>query len=319
MICYIGGADHYRCQQKLKTLKEEFSKKRGGEGLNIVNLDGINLDFDQFKQEALTTPFMGEKKMIIIKNLKTKNETNKKILDFLKTKEKKLENVLVFFELKEEKEKSSADNTLSRYLKKERYLWELNPLNSRELKNWLKKYTQDEKIKIATEAINELIITTGNDLNALTNELKKLTAYKNGGVIEANDVKTLVKAKFDENIFNLIDAIGQKNQSRALKLISNQLASGSHPLLILKMITRQFKILLQIKEVTINSSLNFTTLANQLRLHPYVIKKSSLQIKNFSKEKLIGIYRELIEIEKKLKNGRENPELIFDLFVLKNC
>lgn len=321
MIFFISGSDHYRCQKKLKELIEQFIKKRDQSGLNVIKLDGNGLELDRFRQETLTAPFLGEKKMIVVKNI-AKNKNSQAILNFLKERQAALENIVVFFELINPEDKTKLDGPLFSYLKKQKYFWRFNLLNNQALENWLKKYLAAKKIKIDLAAIHELSLMVGNDLNQLVLEIDKLTAYKNGEIISKKDVRNLVRAKFDENIFNLVDALGHKNQKLALKLTTDQLRAGAHPLLILSMIARQFKILLKIKEKigeAKNYSVNSSQLASNLGLHPFAVKKAIAQTKNFTQEKLIKIYSELIGLESQLKSGAKNPELLFNLLVVKNC
>ena len=318
MIFFIYGTDNYRCQEKLNELKDGFIQKRDKAGLNIVNLDGEKLGLDELRQEILTVPFLGEKKMIVIKNFLggRKPSENTKAEEFLSTNEKTLENVVCFVEFFDPKETRLSrghvemKNALFKFLAGQKFAWEFNALSNRELTPWLKQYTEKNQIKIEPAALTALAAAVGNDLYQLTSELKKLKAYRHPGAIKAEDIKNLAQPKFNDNIFNLMDAIGQKNRKLSLKLISDQLSSGNHELMLHKMILRQFKILLQIA--------GGATAANS-DLHPFVYQKAKLQAKNFSLVKLKKIYTELLGLEAEFKTGQKNPELIFDLFIAKNC
>ncbi len=90
MIFFIYGTDHYRCQQKSQELKNQFIEKRDKTGLNVVQLDGERLHFEKFQQEALTTPFLSEKKMLVVKNAVQNKKLAGEIHDFLKDRSEKL-------------------------------------------------------------------------------------------------------------------------------------------------------------------------------------------------------------------------------------
>lgn len=319
MIFFVYGTDYFRCQQKSKELQDQFIQKRDKSGFNVVKLDGEELNFDQFKQEALTVPFLGEKKFIVASNVTKNRAINKELLEFLKTREKELENSLMFVETYENK-KEEPSNALFKYLKNQKYSWEVNNLSGFEVEKWLSKYFQQKNSKFDAKAISELVMLVGNDLSQLTREADKLIAYKQKGQIKSEDVKLLVSARFEDNIFALTDAIALKNKKLALKLISNQLKSGSAPLAILAMISRQFKIILKVKSKLEETKgyPNQSQVASEIGEHPYVIKKAIDQAKGFSLNELVKINSKLIEIEAKIKNGAKNPELLFDLLVLKN-
>ena len=321
MFFLIYGTDHFRCQEKIIELKKQFQQKRDQSGLNVVNLDGAEITFDAFKQEILTTPFLGEKKLIIIKNL-NKNRSKKingEILDFLKKNDKSLPNAIIFAEFLEKKEILKSE--LFNYLKKKKTaypnLWELNLLSPAEIEKWLKSYLTDKKVKIEGPALKELISLVGNDLQQLLIELDKLIAYSQGNITR-DDVLLLVKANFDDNIFALIDAISNRDKKLAIKLLNQQLQNGSHPLVILSLLTRQFKLIIQIKNQLEKGHPNQYQLAKNLGLAPFIINKAMAQAKNFSLEQLLTIYNSLIELDYGFKSGKD-PELIYNLFILKNC
>ncbi len=309
MIFFIYGADNFRCRQKLNELKAGFVQKRDKSGFNIVILNGEKLDFDHFKQEVLATPFLSEKKMIIVKNVLANKKFQKPAAEFLKQEAAKIDNVVGFVE-QLSGPKDLPTGPLFQFLSKEKFCWRFNPFNQRELALWLKKYIAQKNIKIEPAAEASLIALVGNDLNAVTLELDKLIAYAKEKTIASYDVRALVKAKFDDNIFNFIDALSQKDKKAALRLLADQLQSGTHELLVLKMMSRQFKILLKIKG---------GAKSNELGLHPFVLKKALWQVKNFTLENLLAIYRDLVNIESQMKSGKKNLELLFDLFIAKNC
>lgn len=310
MIFFIYGADHFRAAEKLKELTDQFTQKRDKSGFNVVKLDGENLDLDRFKQEALAAPFLGEKKLLVIKNILKNKKRAEPILEFLKDRGEKLENNLIFVDLIEAEKKAQPTGQFFKYLAAQKYRWQFEPLNNFELKKWLQNYLANKKIALELAALGELIILCGNNLSQLILEIDKLVAYKNGKEIKKADVPELVKAKFDENIFNLVDAFANKDKKTALKLVSDQIKSGNHPLLMLNMIARQFKILLKISDSHNTGSFG---------LHPYVLKKAREQKRNFTIGQLITINQELINLESQFKSGAKNPELLFDLFIAKNC
>lgn len=317
MIFFIYGTDTYRCREKLTEVQDGFVLKRDKAGLNVVIMDGEKLNVDSFKQEALATPFLGEKKMIIVKNIFGNKKISKPLVEFLTESEDRIDNIICFYHVFSPEKIRLAPNRkiiladgLFKHLASQKFAWEFNQMNNAELNTWLKDYTDKSHIPIDGSALRELSILVGNDANNLVLELKKLTAYKNGASISPADVKLLTRAKYDENIFTLIDAISQKNAKLALKLISDQINSGNHALLILKMISRQFKIMLRIKD---------GGTAATAGVHPFVFKKAQAQANNFSLEILKTIYRELIDIERQLKRGHKNPELLLDVFVATHC
>lgn len=318
MVFSIYGTDSYRVSEKLKELKTGFIQKRDKSGLNVITLDGEKITPADFQSESLTTPFLGDKKMVVVKNLISNKKVAKEITIFLEENAQRIDNIICFVDFIDGSKarigrdgKLTLTGNLFKYLNKGEYAWEFNLLRERELINWITLYTKNNKVSIEPNAISELAIRAGNDLYLVTSEINKLSAFKGDEAITADDVKELTKSKFDDNIFLLVDSIGSKNKQRSLKLISDQINFGSHPLMILSMIARQFKIILKTKDLSAT--------ATSLKLHPFVFNKAKSQGNNFETNKLTSILNEILNIEKQLKSGENNPELLLDLFVAKNC
>lgn len=324
MIFHIYGTDIHLCREKLRELETGFVAKKDKGGLNVVRIFADGLDYDRFTQEALTVPFLSDKKLIVVSGIMSEMTAGRKklrdqIAEFVKTREASIENNLLFFDVFEDAKKIPQKDALFNHLKGQKYSWKCNPPKGRDLPAWINKYCQTEKIKIEGPAITELINLTGGDLTQITLELAKLKAYKNGESITSADIKNLVKAKFDDDVFKLTDALANKNRQLALKLISDQLLSGNQPLALLASISWQFKTLLKLKaELEENPRTTAASLATKIGVHPYVAQKNMASAKNFSLKQLININNQLIEIEKQLKSGAKNPELLFDLLVAKN-
>lgn len=318
MIFSIYGTDQYQISKKLKEVKHGFIQKRDKAGLNVVDLDGEKLNLNQFYQEALTTPFLGDKKMVIIRNSINNKKLGKEIVVFLKENITKIDNIICFIDFidseknrVDKKNKLNLTGDLFKYLSKQEYIWEFNLIKGKELENWIKKYTTNNNIKIKDLAIKELAIKIGNDLFQITNELNKLSAFKAGGEISSDDIKINTTSNFDDNIFALVDTLGNKDRKNALKLITNQLNFGTHPLMIVSMISRQFKLILKTKSESAS--------AGNLKIHPFVFGKIKIQSRNFTTQNLTKIVNEILDLEKQIKSGEKNPELLLNMFIIKNC
>jgi len=154
----------------------------------------------------------------------------------------------------------------------------------------------------------------GNNLWQLSNELNKLIAYKNKGIILEKDIKELVQSKLDENIFGLVDAISNNNKSLALKLLTEQFEVGLNEVYIFSMITRQFRILSILASLS-SQKLSEVAMVTQTKLHPYVVKKLLPISRKFNLKRLQEIYCKLVAIDLKLKSTSLPPQTLIDLFI----
>jgi len=325
MIIFLYGPDTYRSRQKLNFYKEGFIKKYDQSGFNIIKLEGENLTLEELNKAFTTPPLFAQKRMVIIENLINKNknkDVSRETLRLLDS-QKENENVIIFWEGFLEKKDISTDPLFKR-LSRENYAEEFNLLKDKELNSWIKNEIKKNGGKIEVEAIKTLVGLVGNDLWQMNQEIKKLIAYSSTGLttgrknrlITNHDVVSLVKGKFDDDIFKLTDALAHKNKKQFLKLLDDQFANGANEIYLLTMLTRLFRILLEVKELSLKGRPSSFAIAEELGLHPFVVKKALPQVKNYSLEELKEIYRKLLEIDLKIKTGQVRPRLLFELLAV---
>ena len=330
MIIFLYGPDTYRSKQKIEELKEKFIQEVDKSKLNIIKLEGKDLSQSKFRETVLAPGFLARRRMIIIENI-CNSQLQKQVISFLEKKEKdklkssglsrdheklqnqknnKKDNIIIFWEdgAKYKKDaKIQKSNGLFNKLKQQKYAQEFTLLKGYKLNEWIKTEVIKRDGKIENQAINQLAESVGSNLWQMSNEIDKLIAYKQNKIITSDDINLLVKSKIDENVFNLVDALGTKNKKLALKLLNNQLDTRTPWPYLMAMIIRQFRILLQIK----SSSSAIPG------LHAFVLQKARVQAKNYSLEELKNIYQQLLKIDVRLKTSQIDPGVLFDLFIVK--
>jgi len=314
MFIFLYGADSYRSAQKLKEIKENFKEKTDPSGINLVTFSGENFDLEKYNNAACQSGFLVTKRLIIVKNLLL-NKPNKELTDGLIeliSRLKNSDNIFVFWENGEPDQRASFFKFL---IKARGMVQNFELLENAKLENWVKKYVADRGGQINASALNMLLSFSGNDLWLITNDLDKLLAYKNNDAITASDVKQFVTAKLHENIFGLSDALAENNKKKAVKLLNEQLAAGLNEIYLLSMITRQFRILTEIKSL-LSQSVPASQIAAKLKLHPYVVKKSLIPAQKFTLAKLQNVYQQLIETEKKIKSTSLSQPTLLNLLIL---
>lgn len=184
------------------------------------------------------------------------------------------------------------------------------------LESWIKKRTQANGVKISGEAVTLLADFIGNQLRLLANELDKLATYVGaGGTIEASHVRLLSAQVQEARIFDLTDALAQRNRTQALNLLHELLADGQHPLTLLPTITSQVRNLLLVKEMA-TSGLRAAQIASAIGSPPFVVEKAMRNIGKFSTAQLENTYHRLLETDSALKRSRLTPEMALDLLVV---
>jgi DNA polymerase-3 subunit delta len=140
------------------------------------------------------------------------------------------------------------------------------------------------------------------------------------GMTTVADVQLFLDEKADDNIFNLVDAIVGKQPKAVYKMIQEQYQKGEDAQYIFSMILRQFRILLEMRDLfERDDAIQSNVLAQKLDLHPFVVKKSLPLVKKYKMEELKEIYSRLLELDIQTKTGQGGQELLLDLFVGRVC
>lgn len=323
MIYLLYGEDTYRSRQKLKEIEKKFRAKDAS-GINLQNINGLDVEFSDIKKSVNASPFLGEKRLIIIENILSSKNGNllEKTAELVEAGTPQ-SSVVVFWQSSDFDKRKKLAKVIFKKGQIEEFLY----LRGIGLNKWIESEIQARGGKIAKEAINKLASYVGPDLWQMANEIDKLIAYRldvennNAGrnlEIRAQDVDLLVKAKLDTNIFSFIDAVGKKNKNLALKLLNDQLESGQNALYLLSMIVYQFRNILIIKEL-LEKGVNQYQIIREVKIHPYVVKKTIIQAENFSFLYLKTIYQKFLDLDSAIKSGSVSPDLGLDLLVVGLC
>jgi len=184
------------------------------------------------------------------------------------------------------------------------------------LESWIARRAQGTGVKITPEAVTLLANFIGNQLRLRANELDKLAMYVGErGVIDANGVRKLSAQVQEARIFDLTDALAQRNRKQALDLLHDLLADGEPPLRLISTITSQVRSLLLVKELAADG-MRAQQIASETGIAPFVAEKALRQIGKFQMAQLEGAYRQLLATDAALKRSRMTPEMALDLLVV---
>lgn len=187
---------------------------------------------------------------------------------------------------------------------------------------------------------------TGFDLRRSMSELEKLISYVGDkALIDKDDVEEAVGRTKEEEIFALTTALSEKNQLAALDALKNLLDQGTHHLMILTMLVREIRLLLQARILVDSGKLpKFTpameygwfqkvlyptvgelnnTMAKREGLifnqHPFVVYNALRNCIRFNNTRLIKFLDDLLELDRSFKSTASSPQLLLEMFLIKAC
>jgi len=310
MIYFIYGEDSYSAKSKLEEIVLGYKEKHKS-GLSLIYIDADKKKFKDFYSELKITSMFAEKKLIILKNAFEDNKFQEDFLENIENLEE-TQDIVVIYEDGSPDKRGKFFKALQKNIKCQ----EFNYMQPAMLKKWVAHEfdLQSGKAKINTDALDLLISFVGSDLWKMANEIKKLSSYKAGSIVEKKDIELLVKPNVENDIFKTIDALASKNKKLALSLFHKYFDDGEAPLYLLSMIAYQFRNLLVIKELQ-EANTPYGLIAKKSGLHPFVVQKSYYLCNQFSFLQLKKIYQKIFQVDSDIKTGKIEAETALDLLV----
>ena len=316
------GENDFEIHQKLDFWRGEFQKKHTG--LNVYYFDSSALGSKdksgaEIKNALQVNSLFGMSKLVIFRDfIISKNKISAENNELIAASLTGLSPS--FFIIFCQTEKPDAKSKIYLELKKLEKdglaeIKEFKLPKADALNKWILARAKKHGANFSNEAVELLSAIVPGDLWQLDQEILKLANFKKKEVISSEDVGLMVKGKYNDDIFQLMDAISAKNKKKALRLFQDQLDSGAAELYLFTMLVRQFRIFYQIKAALNERDGSSDEIAKELGLHPYVVKKSMQYLRNFSLEQIINIYRCLLDFEIKIKTSSISFEVLFDLLI----
>ncbi|MBA7656119.1 putative protein YqeN [subsurface metagenome] len=338
MYYVFHGDEEFRCSQAVAKLKAQIVSDGIGD-LNIVVLDGKKVGLGELVGACNTVPFLTDRRLVIVEGLLERLEPGASSRAKKRTKSSSpsaseleyadklaayLPDVppstrLVFVERK----KLSPHNPILKQAtdSSEAYVREFKQPGSGALQDWIRREARRKGADITGDAVRMLISFVGQNMRLLDQELEKLVALVNySGTITGDDVKTLVHATHDANIFSLVDALGLRDRQRAMLELQELLATGASDLYLLAMMTRQIRLILSVKDLVEEKGLPPDATRRELRIsHRFILEKLLRQARWFSIEELEMIQRRMLGIDQAIKTGSIEGSLALELLVVEVC
>ena len=185
---------------------------------------------------------------------------------------------------------------------------------------------------------------TGFELRRSLTELEKLVFFVGErGTVEEKDVEEVVGKTREDSIFDLTTALSEKNQLAALAALRALLDQGTHHLIILSMIVREIRLLLQARILVDSAKLPkfknnmeygwfqknihpaLSGFADTMSMpkdflinkHPFVVFNALRNCSRFSYPRLINFLDELLELDRSFKSSASSPQLLLEMFLIR--
>lgn len=319
-IYLLVGTDPYLIQ----LFKNEIVQKvlpNEEDQFNFVQLSLDEQSLSGALAEAVSIPFFGEKKIVWVNQPLFLTSDKKAALDDVSTKEflgylaQPVDSTILVFALN--KEKADERKKIVKQLKKNAEFISTAPLNEKEMREYIQQTISPTPYRFQPEAFDRFLQLTDMDLSKVISELKKLMLYAGEQqTIRLEMVEELVPKTLDHNIFDMVQYVTQNKTEKAVSLYRDLLLQGEETIKINAILITHFRLLLQTK-IFVQRGYPQKSIAEALSIHPYRVKLAMEQVRRTTLENIGRLFDELVENDFRLKTGAMNPQLLFELFLLK--
>jgi DNA polymerase-3 subunit delta len=315
----LHGTDEFSRKNEVNTMRLKMGDATTAE-LNIAVFEGSAASVAELISSVSMMPFLCDRRMVIVNGLlahlgrKGGGKSAKAELDSLVKALPTLPSTARLVMVEAELVKD--DHAVLKLIREDPHGFAkvFNP--PPDMVGWIIHQVKAQGGTIERSAAAALQVGVGNDLRAAESEVAKLVLYTGGERAITNaDVSAMTTYRPEANIFAIVDAIAAQNGKTAMELIHRLLADPKEqPLNLLSMINRQFRLLIQTREI-IDAGEDSRNLDKILGIHAFVAKKLVPQAQNFNMEQLEAIYRLLLDTDQAIKTGRLSDMLAIDLLV----
>lgn len=325
------GEEQHLCRRAVAAVKRKLLPE-GTEEWNCEQLDGKEVAPEDIVAVANTLPFMTQRKVVVVAETplfqsRQATGTNSRQDGQEESKDGREDALLTYLASPNPStclvfttaNSVDARKKLFKAVEKVGRVVEFSPLKGAALNEWVKSTVQERGKVIEPEALEYLLATAGNHLSLLEHELDKVCLYLGREkTITLPALREVVSRTIEAGVFDLVDALGAKNPTRAIRLLREMFLLGEQPVPVALMLARQVRLMLQAKVLTAKGCRG-EQLAAAMQVHPFVARKVQAQARNFQEAELERAIEQFLELDVSLKSGRGDPQLLVEVVILRMC
>ena len=185
------------------------------------------------------------------------------------------------------------------------------------LKRWVVELLAKDNKRITQRDLDLFLEKTGTDMENIRGEVEKLVCYcLDREAVTAQDIEAVCVRQIGSRIFDMVEAVADKKQRRAMELYYDLLTLKEPPMRILFLIARQFNLLLQVKELK-NKGYDTRGIGEKVGLKGFIAGKYVSQAAKFKEAELRQALTDCVETEEAVKTGRMNDVMSVELLIVR--
>ena len=309
VLLFEGEEEHMK-QDALSSLRKAVLPE-GLEQMNELVLEDPSAD--QLIAAAETLPFMSDTRLLVIRDMPAlmgRAEADERLIAYLPNVPSST--VLLFYCTG----KPDGRKKIYTTVKKMGGVVTFSPLRGSELTHYVTSSFSHLGKECDERTADYLIFTVGSDTGLLQTEIQKLADYAaDEPFIKASDITALATPSTECTVFQMVDAVVSGQSSKALRLLRNQLLSGTDRMSILAMLLRQYRLLQHIKIMQYEKKSGDYIRAS-LGVPSFAVEQYFRQAASYTGGQIKKAVSACFDTEYAIKSGRIQPEGSLETLIL---
>lgn len=281
-----------------------------GDTLNFSRYEGKDIRVREVIDLCETIPFLAEKRVILFENSGFFKNKCDELADYLPQIPDYL--YLIFAEKQVDKR-----SRMYKALKDKGRAVEFSLPDDNTLLKWIATILGKRGKKIRTNDAAVLLQRTGSNMGNIKNELDKLIGYTEGrDMVTMADIDAICTNRAENRVFEMVRAVAEKDQKKAMLLYEDLLALREPPIRILFNLTKEFRRMLLIKKME-REGTSRNEIAAVLSIKPFAVQNSSRCAQRYTISSLERIIEEFAAADEDVKSGRLDERLAVELMIVK--
>lgn len=297
-------------------LKQQYKQNL----INALNPDGDTMNFSRFEGKGIdvkevidlceTMPFFAEQRVVLIEDSGFFKNKCEELADYMKELPKYAHVIFAESEVDKRSRMFKAVKSCGRAV-------EFGKQDEKTLMNWAAGILSKEGRKITKKNMELFLTKTGTDMGNIRMELEKLITYSMGkDIVDAEDIEAVCITQTTNKIFDMVRAVTEKNQKRALDLYYDLLTLKEPPMRILFLLAKQFRQILLCKKLSAEGA-SQSEIASRLGVPSFAVRNIAACAKAYLVEELEAAVEDFVNMEEAVKTGRLGDILSIELLIIK--
>lgn len=310
-LILMFGEEDFFIEKEMEIIKKKYLSE-GAEQMDYVKLDlaGKEPDIEKIRENLELPSWLSQKRIVVVSDFAIPSDAD----EFVKLLSSVPDgSLLVFITSKVDKRKKSVMNAFTKY----GVVAELNYLDEDKSSLWITQVLGKNKITIDEEAASSIVSRCDKSMRLISSEVSKIVLYCAASKtvhVDINLVEQICPPDINGSVFNITDAVGQKDVNTALLILNNLIIMKEPTQRIRFMLMRHLKHLICAKELNDQAQI-----ASRLKVQPFVAKKLLSQSSRFNLNTLIMLFQECVKEDGEIKHGNLDDRKSLESFIVLAC